>query len=58
MGNDDNFKREADEMLETYEDWVVGQLQNAKITHHDETGINIGAKRVWLHSTSNEQFTH
>ena len=30
----------------------------AKVVHADETGININAKRHWLHSLSNNQWTY
>ena len=44
-----NFNKEVYEMLEPFEAWVKKELSNALILHADETGINIGGKRKWLH---------
>ena len=34
------------------------RLMDAPCLHVDETGININGKRHWLHSASNDQWTH
>lgn len=34
------------------------QLANSTLVHADETGINIGGKRQWLHCAGNKEFTH
>lgn len=50
-----NFKREVAHMLEKckFEQVVKKVLSEAEIMHSDETGINIGGKRLWLHGASN-----
>lgn len=44
-----NFNKEVYEMLAPFEDWAKQELSQAPILHTDETGINIGGKRKWLH---------
>jgi len=48
-----NFNKEVYEMLAPFEDWVKAELTKAPLLHADETGINIGGKRFWLHVVSN-----
>jgi len=52
-----NFNRDAFERLESFESWVKEQLVSSALIHSDETGINIGGIRRWLHNVSNEDFT-
>ena len=52
-----NFNKEAYEGLVSFEQWVKGQLASTDLMHADETGINIGAKRHWLHCASNASLT-
>ena len=52
-----NFNQEAFERLERFDHWVRKQLALSSLLHADETGINIGGKRHWLHSASNAAFT-
>ena len=52
-----NFNQEAYERLEYFDQWVRRQLASSSLLHVDETGINIGGKRVWLHNASNDRFT-
>jgi transposase len=52
-----NFNKEAYEGLASFEQWVKGQLASTDLMHADETGINIGAKRHWLHCASNASLT-
>lgn len=52
-----NFNQEAFERLERFDHWVRKQLASSSLLHADETGINIGGKRHWLHSASNAAFT-
>jgi transposase len=52
-----NFNQEAYELLEEFDQWVRRQLSLSSLLHVDETGINIGGKRVWLHNASNDRFT-
>lgn len=52
-----NFNKEAYEGLASFEQWVKGQLASTDLMHADETGINIGAKRHWLHCASNTSLT-
>jgi transposase len=44
-----NFNQEVYEMLAPFEDWAKRELSKALLLHADETGINIGGKRKWLH---------
>jgi transposase len=44
-----NFNKEVYEMLAPFEDWVKRALAKELLLHADETGINIGGKRKWLH---------
>ena len=52
-----NFNQEAYQRLAPFEDWVKTQLAQSMSMHADETGINIGGKRHWLHCASNERLT-
>jgi transposase len=52
-----NFKQEAYKKLEWFEQWVKERLKSEKILHCDETGINIGGKRVWEHNASSLEYT-
>ena len=44
-----NFNKEVYEMLAPFEGWIKTELSHALLLHADETGINIGGKRRWLH---------
>jgi transposase len=52
-----NFNKEAYELLADFENQAKNELASAKLAHADETGINIGGKRHWLHGLSNDQWT-
>jgi transposase len=52
-----NFNKEAYERLESFEQWTKAQLARSDLLHADETGINIGGKRHWLHCASNTSLT-
>lgn len=52
-----NFNQEAYEKLEEFEEIAKKNLIQAEIAHADETGINVGGKRIWLHSVSNQDWT-
>jgi len=52
-----NFNQQAFELLEQFELNVINKLLASPILHADETGINIGGKRRWLHCLSNEHWT-
>lgn len=56
-GTINNFNKDAFERLEPFESWLKKQLLSSALIHCDETGINIGGKRRWLHNVSNESFT-
>jgi transposase len=53
-----NFNREGYELLEKFETIVKEKLIHATLLHADETGININKKTYWLHTASNELWTH
>jgi transposase len=44
-----NFNKEVYEILAPFEDWAKRELSQTLLLHADETGINIGGKRKWLH---------
>jgi transposase len=52
-----NFSKDTFERLESFESWVKEQLVSSALIHSDETGINIGGTRRWLHTVSSEDFT-
>lgn len=52
-----NFNQEAYERLEDFDQWVRIQLAISAVLHVDETGVNIGGKRYWLHNASNVNWT-
>ena len=52
-----NFNNEAFQLLEDFEAWVKDNLASSGLAHADETGINIGGKRHWLHCVSNGYWT-
>lgn len=52
-----NFNKEAYERLEPFEQWAKTELAKSMLMHADETGVNIGGKRHWLHCASNDALT-
>jgi transposase len=52
-----NFNKEAYEGLDCFGQWAKTQLARSDLMHADETGINIGGKRHWLHCASNTTLT-
>jgi len=52
-----NFNQEAYQLLADFENQAKTELAAAEIAHADETGINIGGKRYWLHGASNDLWT-
>ena len=44
-------------MLGEFEDKAKDELAAGKLVHADETGINIGGKRHWLHGVSSDRWT-
>jgi len=52
-----NFNKEAFRFLDDFESRVKNQLAASAFAHADETGINIGGKRHWLHCVSNDGWT-
>ncbi len=51
------FNKEAFENLSSFDEQVKEGLLRSPLNHTDETGLNIGGKRSWLHSVSNETWT-
>jgi len=56
-GSIGNFNKEAYDRLEGFDQWLSKQLASSSILHADETGINIGGVRSWLHNASNDKYT-
>lgn len=52
-----NFNKEAYERLAPFEQWAKTELAKSMLMHADETGINIAAKRHWLHCASTASVT-
>ena len=52
-----NFNKEAYQLLSEFEDRAKTKLLESKIAHADETGVNVGGKRHWLHGLSNDFWT-
>jgi len=52
-----NFNKEAFGFLTDFEVQVKDHLAKAEFAHADETGINIGGTRHWLHCVSNDRWT-
>jgi len=52
-----NFNKEAFRSLADFENRVKNELAASHLAHADETGINIGGKRHWLHCVSNDSWT-
>ena len=53
-----NFNRNAYQRLNAFDDLVKNKLSHASLMHVDETGINIGGTRMWLHGASNLAWTY
>ena len=52
-----NFNRQAFDALDTFENYAKEQLATSAVAHADETGINKGGDRYWLHCLSNAHWT-
>jgi transposase len=52
-----NFNKQAFEVLDGFENLAKEQLRSAAVAHADETGINMGGDRFWLHCVSNDFWT-
>ncbi|MCB1870297.1 MAG: IS66 family transposase [Gammaproteobacteria bacterium] len=57
VGSVFNFNNEAYERLERFERWAKTELAESMLMHADETGVNIGGTRHWLHCASNAAVT-
>jgi len=53
-----NFNVEAYDKLALFEAWLVNKMKKESLLHADETGVNIGGKRNWLHCASNSKYTY
>ena len=53
-----NFNREAYDLLGVFEEKTKSKLAESALLHVDETSINIGGDRHWLHCTSNKLWTY
>lgn len=56
-GTINNFNKDTFDRLEFFESWVKEHLALSPLVHTDETGINVGGVRRWLHNVSNDGFT-
>jgi len=53
-----NFNEEAYRRLEPFEHWLQNRLPQETVLHADETSLNIGGDKHWLHCASNNRFTY
>lgn len=53
-----NFNRDAYQRLAMFGHLATHKLTHASLMHADETGINIGSARMWLHGASNLGWTY
>lgn len=53
-----NINKQAYDSLERFDEIAINKLTRSALIHADETGINVGGKRIWLHSASNELWTY
>jgi transposase len=53
-----NISEQAYDHLEDFESQLKQYLMEQDLLHSDETGMNVGGKTHWLHTTGNEQYTH
>jgi len=58
-GSVNNFNILAAKQLQNlgFENWIHGRLMNSPVLHADETGIDVNAKRFWIHCLCNESLT-
>lgn len=52
-----NFNQDAFDKAQGFEYWVKDRLAESELIHADETSINIGGQRHWLHCASNDGLT-
>ena len=52
------ISEQAYDHLEDFECQLKQYLIKQDLLHSDETGMNVGGKTHWLHTTGNEQYTH
>ncbi len=52
-----NFNKNTYERLAPFERWAKTELAKSILLHVDETGINVGGDRHWLHCTSTSLLT-
>lgn len=52
-----NFNLEAFHLLADFEGLAKNELAVSPVAHADETGINMGGKRHWLHNVSSQLWT-
>ena len=52
-----NFNQQAFDLLAEFELKLISKLIASPLLHTDETSINVGGKRQWLHCASNDRLT-
>lgn len=56
-GSVGNWNVLAYKKLVDFEAWAKASLIDSSVNNVDETGINVGGKRLWLHCVSNDKVT-
>ncbi len=59
-GSISNFNKDAyNKLIEIgFDEWLKSQLLISTLINADETGINVGGKRLWLHNLSNDKLAY
>ncbi|WP_250148375.1 transposase [Halomonas jincaotanensis] len=52
------FSQEAYERGEYFAEWMILALRQAATLHANETGLQVGGKRHWLHTASSDALTY
>lgn len=58
LGSIFNFNQETFDLLEKFDEITKRKIINSLVVHADETGINIGGKRKWLHLASTDLWSY
>lgn len=57
-GTVNNILSEAYLLLDKFEKWLIDKLRQELVLNLDETGVNIGGERKWLHVVCSTRYTY